>query len=173
MALSNKQQIFIENYLIYWNATKSARLAGYAYPNVEGPKNLVNPSIKAEIRERLAELKMSADEVLKRLADMARADIADFADIKKASDLTDENRQGKTHVIKKFKTKITTDQLGRQHEEVEIELYDAQTALEKIGRVHALFNNDVIEHKGEITVKIEYTNDWRSSQDSNQSGDSD
>ena len=39
---------------------------------------LTNADIQAEIQARLAEKKMSADEVLIRLANMARADIADF-----------------------------------------------------------------------------------------------
>ena len=157
MSLNNKQQVFVSEYLKCWNSSEAARRAGYnGKSNVYGPTLLANLSIKAEIQSRLAEIKMSADEVLKRLADMARSDIADFANIKKASDLTDEARQGKTHVIKKFKTKIITDQLGRQHEEVEIELYDAQAALEKIGRHHRLFA-DSVELSGPGGKPLEFT----------------
>lgn len=41
---------------------------------------------------------------------------------------------------------------------VSIELYDAQAALQLLGRHHRLFA-DVTEHQGKI--EIEYVNDWR------------
>lgn len=75
--LTRKQEAFVLTYLACWNATEAARQAGYAFPNVEGPKNLVNPSIVARIQERLTELKMDADEVLERLAAHARGSLAD------------------------------------------------------------------------------------------------
>lgn len=144
MALTKKQQVFIENYLITWNATESARRANYAYPNVEGPKNLVNPSIKAEIEARLSEMKMSADEVLTRLADLARVDMSDFitfedgirlpfVDLKKAKDA------GKLHLVKKIKYN------AQGH--LEFELHDPIAPLLNVGKAVGLFA-DRVEHSG-------------------------
>lgn len=76
--LTTKQRVFIQEYLICWNATEAARRAGYAQPNVQGSQNLVKPSIRGEIQRRLAEKAMSADEVLARLADHARGSMGDF-----------------------------------------------------------------------------------------------
>lgn len=154
MALSNKQQVFIENYLTCWNATESARRAGYAYPNVEGPKNLVNPSIKAQIQTRLEELKMSANEVLTRLAAHARSNIADYALINDNQDLS--NLGDSAQVIKKFKRKKTKTKSGDEYEELELELYDAQSALEKLGRHHRLFA-DSVELSGPGGKPLEFT----------------
>ena len=73
MALNHKRQKFIEEYLKCWNATEAARRAKYAHPNSQGPRLLLDVGIKAIIKERLDELHMSADEVLERLARIARA----------------------------------------------------------------------------------------------------
>lgn len=170
--LTNKQQAFIEHYLTCWNATEAARRASYAYPNVEGPKNLVKPSIAAIIRQRLAEFKMGADEVLARLSDQARGSLDDFIDVSEpghgiegATDvieakaiaggwklnLVKAEQRGKLHLLKKIKS----GQWGP-----EIELYDAQAALALLGRHHKLFT-DMVEHGGK--VEVEYVNDWRQS----------
>ncbi len=63
--MTQKQQAFVEHYAACGNATKAAELAGYAKPNVEGPKNLVKPSIQAALQvvtekassERIADAK--------------------------------------------------------------------------------------------------------------------
>lgn len=139
MALSHKQQVWIENYLITWNATEAARRAGYAHPNVEGPKNLVKPSLKARIDARLAELQMSADEALVRLADMARGSLAEFADVQLLADLKEHP---KAHLVKTLTTDVYEDKAGKIHYKTRFELYDAQAALRDILRIHGKFAND-------------------------------
>jgi phage terminase small subunit len=153
MALSNKQQVFINEYLISWNATDAARRAGYAYPNVEGPKNLVNPSIQSFIVERLKEKQLTADAVLSRLAEMAFSNMSDFAYIQTNADLANARERG--YLIKKFKRKITTRD-DYTVEDIELELYDAQSALEKIGKHLSLFI-DKVEHSGPDGGPIQFT----------------
>lgn len=77
-ALRPKQRVFVAAYLDCLNATEAARRAKYAYPNVEGPKNLVKPSIQAAITAGMALQAMPAEEVLARLAAQARGDMGDF-----------------------------------------------------------------------------------------------
>ena len=162
MALKAKQLAFVERYLTHWNATRAAIEAGYSENTARaiGAENLTKPDIKAHIDARLTEIKMSADEVLSRLADMARADIADFVGVRKIADLDKDEYRGKTHVIKKFKSKLTTDHLGRQIEEVELELYPADVNLERIGKHHGIFNTgpDGSEDKPFI-LKVVYGSD--------------
>lgn len=152
--LTGKQQLFVDEYLKCWNATEAARRAGYAGGDntlaVTGYDNLRNPKISDIIQRRLQESAMSADEVLRRLSDMARADIAEFADVERPADLHLDEYHGKTHVIKKFKRKITRDQLGRQFEEIELELYPADSALVNIGKQHGLFADKRI-----VDLKVE------------------
>ncbi len=129
--LTNKQQAFIDFYFTCgFNATEAARRAGYAFPNVEGPKNLVNPSIKDEISRRMDEYAMPANEVLARLAEMARGTMYDFLDEHGTIDLNIARERGRLHLVK---SRSTTDKGER------IELYDAQAALVQLGKAHGLF----------------------------------
>lgn len=72
MSLTTKRQAFVEHYLACWNASEAARRASYAHPGTEGHRLLQNVEIQEHIKERLTEVTMSADEVLKRLAEIAR-----------------------------------------------------------------------------------------------------
>lgn len=140
------QRAFIDYYILEKNATKAAQLAGYkgnyATLRVVGSENLAKPYIKAEIERRFAENSMGKDEVLSRLADIARLDMAEFLAIRNGIpylDLAKAEQASKLHLLKKFKTTKSG---------TEIELYDAQAALETLGKHLGLFN----------TIKIE---DWR------------
>jgi len=185
MTLTTKQQAFVEHYLRSWNASQAARDAGYSEKSARliGSENLTKPDIQAAIEARLAELKMSADEVLARLADQARGSMADFlrvdeeeitlswsllkvptnadgdpdlagvvmelasqenvqptdqilrtATVKRAVarlDLLQAGERGKLGLVKKY----SLDDKGK----VSIELHDAQSALQLLGRHHKLF----------------------------------
>jgi len=166
MALNKKQVAFVEFYLTHWNATKAAILAGYSERSARsiGSENLTKPDIQAAIQERLAELKMGADEVLTRLSDQARGSVAVFIDISepdaesKTPETMDEahaiysgwrlnlaaaKKADKLHLIKKLKS----GQWGP-----EIELHDPQAALALLGKHHKLFT-DQVEHSGSVDVK--------------------
>lgn len=143
--LTDKQRAFVEHYLVCWNASEAARRAHYTgKANVVGPRLLANVSIQAAIQTRLAELKMSADEVLVRLADHARGSMDDFLDINGDIDLSIARANGKLHLLK---SRSVTKEGER------IELYDAQAALALLGKHHKLFT-DVTEHQGEIGYKV-------------------
>lgn len=151
--LTDKQQIFVNEYLICWNATEAARRAGYKGNGntlgVIGFENLRKPKIKAIVGERMAELAMPADEVLLRLGEQARGDIGEFlrfSDGMKLPTIDIEKGKDKTHLIKKLNYKDGS---------VSFELYDAQAALVHIGRRHGLFT-DKMEHSGEVKTQVQY-----------------
>jgi hypothetical protein len=73
-----KQQAFVEEYLLCWNATRAAEKAGYKHPNKQGPRLLVSVGIQEEIRKRLDDLTVSANEVLKKLGEHARGNLGLF-----------------------------------------------------------------------------------------------
>lgn len=147
MSLTAKQRIFVEEYLRTWNATAAATVAGYAFPNVEGPKNLVKPSIAVEVRRRIEEHAMSADEVLLRTADIARGDLSAWIDDDGAIDLPAIRASGKGHLLKRYKTirRVMKTKGGDEHETTttEIELYPADAAHDRLMRVHGLYNDRV------------------------------
>ena len=145
MAFTNKQEIFINEYLKCWNATEAARRADYAFPNTQGPRLLVDVSISKEIDQRKAEIMMSADEAMKRMSDMARGDLADFNDVIETGNL---KKSDISHLVKKLKvTKRTIigddSESGIREVKTEIELYDAQSALRDILKIHGKFTDKV------------------------------
>jgi phage terminase small subunit len=138
--------LFIAHYCDCWNGAEAARRAGYAEKsaNVEGARLLANASISAAIKEHIDQI-MPAGEVLQRLADHARTDMDDFTDAETATlNLGKAKRAGKMHLIKKF-SRTETDKSTH----VSIELHDAQSALEKLGKYHGLFR-DRVEHSGRV-----------------------
>lgn len=162
MALSAKQRAFIDHYLQCWNAAEAARLAGYSEKSARniGHENLTKPDISAEVRRRINERTMSADEVLVRLAAQARADMGEWTDDSGNLDLAAMRAAGATHLLKKVKRTVrrgTSKDGGEwEHEQVEVEVYDAQAALVHIGKQHKLFT-DRIEH--DVHGHVEITGD--------------
>src|SRR5262245_1998959 len=141
--LSDKQRAFIEHYLTCWNASEAARRAGYSAKTAAsiGHENLTKPEIAHAIDARLAELKMSADEVLTRLADHARCSLEDFLSPGGNLDLAKARDGGKLHLIKKHRETRRYFKGELSEETVEIELHDAQAALVHLGKHHKLFTD--------------------------------
>lgn len=144
MALTDRQTLFVEEYLACFNASQAARRAGYApkTDRVIGWRNLQNPEIAEAIRQRLAESAMTADETLMRLAAHARGDIDDCLDDDGRFSLDKARRAKKTSLIKKLRIKETKRVIDDEEvitQDIEFELHDAQAALQLIGRHHKLF----------------------------------
>lgn len=155
MALTNKQQVFIEEYLRCWNGAEAARAAGYKYPRRSAYENLTNPDVRQSIHKRLSLKAMFADEVLMRLAEQARADISDF--IRQGGAIDWEAVAKKGHLVKRIR--------HVKGQESSIELYNAQAALDKLARAHGLFVEKQ-EVGGEITLRVVYNGDGTDDQSS-------
>lgn len=134
--LSDKQQMFVTAYLDCLNATEAARRAGYAHPNVQGSRLLVNVSIAEAVRIGLKEKAMPADEVLARLAEMARADIRDLFNFNEdgAVEGLRLTRDAPLHLIRS----ITPTRYGSK-----IEVHDQQQALTTLGKYHKLWTEKI------------------------------
>lgn len=158
--LTTKQRVFVERYLANgFNATEAARHAGYKHPRQAGSETLSKPDIAAVIQARIAQAAMGADEVLARLADHARGSLSDFftehtREIEQGHataivrwlelDLLAAKQAGKLHLVKSYHR---TAEGG-----VRVELYDAQAALQVIGKYHRLWTEKV-EHSGAVLLK--------------------
>lgn len=160
--LSPKEQAFVNEYFLSnMNQTEAARRMGSKQPELYGHRMIRNDNVSTEIQRRLDEQKMSAKEVLARLSAIGRSDIADFVGVESPSDLLKEEYRGKTHVVKKFERNVTItrskDGGEVEHQYTRLELHDPLSALDKVGRHHALFT-DKIEHSSDpnkpVTVKI-------------------
>ncbi|MCK1626566.1 terminase small subunit [Bradyrhizobium sp. 160] len=86
MALTAKQQCFVQEYLLDLNATKAAIRAGYSKRSAQeqGSQMLARQEISDAIDEakpaRSERTEVDADWVLRRLADEVEADLADLYD---------------------------------------------------------------------------------------------
>lgn len=84
MALNPKQRRFVEEYLVDLNATQAAIRAGYSAKTAYsiGQENINKPAISAAIQaaqaERSQRTTITADWVLRRLAEEAEADLAEI-----------------------------------------------------------------------------------------------
>ena len=152
MGLSPKRRAFVEAYLKTFNATQAAKEAGYSEKTAhsQGPRLLGFVDVAAEIKKRLDEMVMSADEVLRLLSRQATASHKSWIKVdndgKIYFDFSDPEAQENIDLIKKIKTKTRHEREGKKDFEVEwveVELYDSQRALELIGRHHQLFTDRV------------------------------
>lgn len=130
--LTDKQRMFVEEYLKCFNATQAAIRAGYSGASAYaiGWENLRKPEIASAVAQRLSEAAMTADEVLMRLAEQARGVPAKYISTRGTVKIAQLVKDGKSHLIKKIKDTAN----GREYE-----FYDAQSALQLLGRHHALF----------------------------------
>jgi phage terminase small subunit len=141
--LSQRDVQFINEYLKHFNATRAAQTVGVE----ENPRQIgfylkTKPNVRAEINRRLEVAKMSSQEVLARLSEHAAGTVEYFlGDDGKSIDLTTENAKDKLHLIRKLRVEGARYREGEvvQDPQTEIELHDAQAALEKLGRHYGLF----------------------------------
>jgi phage terminase small subunit len=133
MALTPKRRQFIEEYLRCWNASEAAAAVGYKNARRQGSRLLTFVDIRNEVKRRIAETAMSADEVLLRLAEQARADIGDFIKVGKHQVRLDLARAQKAGLLRLVKS-IRWTKYGPV-----LELYDAQAALALLGKHQRLF----------------------------------
>jgi len=162
MGLSNRQRVFVEEYLKCWVASEAVRRAGYkSKPNVKGAQLLANVSIAAELKQRISERAMGKDEVVDRLGEHARGDMGDFMDIGSMAfslDLNKAKELGLTRLIKKVRQKTVTtvakDGTEEETSTIEIELYDAQAALVQLGKHLDIFKENVDITSGGKVIEV-------------------
>lgn len=156
--LTQRQQLFIAEYLVSLNATKSAIAAGYSRKGAErtAAKLLRNTKVSAVVREkqgkRLAKLEITADRVLQGLAQLAFFDIRKFykedGTLKPIHELDDDTAaalQGMEveevfEVFGKGQAKLDPSKLLKK-----IKIADRGLNLERLGRHLKLFT-DRVEH---------------------------
>ena len=134
--LTWKQFLFCEFYIQTSNGTLAAKMAGYKGNSdnsfaVTASRLLRNAKIRAYLKKRYADIAMDTDEVLARLAKMARASVSDFVDEHGIIDWAKVNKEG--YVVKSI-----THTKGKSSK---IELEGKMKALELIGRSQAMFTD--------------------------------
>lgn len=135
--LSPQHKRFADEYLIDLNGTQAAIRANYSEKSaaVTASRLLRNANIREYIDAEIAKQSMSAGEVLRRLAEHARGDLAEFI----GKDDNELKAHPRSWLLKKYKRTVTKGKDGETREQIEIELHDPQAALVHLGRYHKLF----------------------------------
>jgi hypothetical protein len=115
--------------------------------------------------EQFRQRHMTGPEVIARLSDMGRADMAKFADVRAPADLKDNLD---SHLVKKIVVQARRHKDGTITAKTTIELHDAQAALEKLARHHGLFKDRLDITTGDqpftiddLTQAAEELADWK------------
>lgn len=147
MALTKKQKVFVEEYLIDLNATQAAIRAGYSPDTAQEQSSrlLSNVMVKAAVDKAMAERSrrtgVNADRVLLELAKIGFANITDVVDVDTAK-VREDAKEEDLACIQSIKIKPT--EYGTERE---IKMYDKKAALVDIGKHLGMFK-DKLELSG-------------------------
>lgn len=126
--LTAKQQLFIDNYLIHFNATKAAIQAGYSEKTAYsiGSELLKKPELSALIESRLKESRMNSDQVMKLMSDIAQSSMNDYF-----------------RIVERDRMKRVTKPLGVLIERKKLEIKRAYMYIERKGYTDEEYDNYV------------------------------
>jgi len=156
--LTNKQRVFIAEYLVDFNATQAAIRAGYSEKTAGriGQENLQKPDIAAAIDqalgERLKSLGVTSYRVLEELAGLGFSNMLDYIRISGGDayiDLSNLTRE-QAAAIQEITSETYVDGRGEDAEFVKrtkFKLADKKSSLELLGKHLKLFTEKV-EHSG-------------------------
>ncbi len=146
--MTDQEKVFVETYLANgFNALQAAATAGYVDPHANAWRIRRNEDVSAAIEERLAEMTMSANEVLAEIASIAKSDLGDFLKVDDVGgyaviDLKEAKKTGKLKHLKTYKFDRQTG--------MHIELHDKLAALDKLCKALGLYTQKVdVTSKGE------------------------
>lgn len=144
--LTDKQQRFVDEYLIDLNATQAAIRAGYSVKtaNEQGSQNLAKLSIQQAIAERMAERSrrtgVNQDRVVLELAKIAFVKMTDIVDSE--GNIKGDAAEDDLACIESVKYKHSNTDTGYS-EEREVKIASKLKALELLGKHLGMWNDKV------------------------------
>lgn len=155
---SDKQEQFVQEYLIDLNATQAAIRAGYSVRSAQqlGSDLLSNHVVRARVDELLAERSrrtgVTQDRVIRELARLAFVNAPDVINLDEAT-VRDDASQDDTAAIASVKVKRGYSETGSTTER-EVRLHDKIKALELLGK-HLGMYTDKLDLNIPVTIVIE------------------
>jgi phage terminase small subunit len=152
--LSPKQQRFVLEYLRDYNATAAAERAGYAHPNKQGPRLLVNvgvaEAVKAGLREQEERIKVDADRVLRELKLIATSDPGEIFDFSRDGEPTLRPANTIPPMARRLISSLKIGKYGP-----EVKLWSKDAALDKLMRHFGLYKDKVDLNVNEVKLTVE------------------
>lgn len=154
--VDDRQLKFCEEYLIDFNATRAATVAGYSPKTArfQASDLLTRPNIQAKIKEIAQKVMEETGDPKKRvileLQMIAFGDMKDFMEWKDGKiEWKDSKLLGdKTRLVQEIAESYSANGGSRK-----IKLHDKLKALEMLSKYYGLFK-DQVEHSGEVTTKV-------------------
>lgn len=144
--LTDKQQRFVDEYLIDLNATQAAIRAGYSVKtaNEQGSRLLANVSVQTAIAEKMADRSrrtgVNQDRVVLELAKIAFVKLTDIIDEK--GKIKDTATEDDLACLEGYKYKYSDTDTGYSVER-EVKLSSKMKALELLGKHLGMWNDKV------------------------------
>lgn len=162
--LTNKQLLFVEEYMIDFNATQAAIRAGYSEKtaNEQGARLLANVSVKNEINRRCKEISneypLLRKKIVDRLQKIAFSDIKDmlsFKTVKTVVGVEDGEPVIGYKTVIDLKDSNEVDgalisEVQETRDGFKFKRVDSMKALELLGKYTGLENAEIEELKAEI-----------------------
>ena len=158
--LTNKQKMFVREYLIDLNATRAAIRAGYSQKRASElgyqllQKTTVQAAIQSSMDKRAQRTQITQDKVLKELARLGFANMSNYVKwgpggvtLKSSDELTEDETAAVAEVSE------TVTESGST---IRFKLHDKKGTLELIGRHLKLFN-DKLDINANMDAKIKHT----------------
>lgn len=142
--LTNKQRLFVQEYLIDLNATQAAIRAGYSVESARdiGCENLTKPNIQQEIAKAMAERSkrtgVNQDRIVLELARLAFVNMTDIVDSK--GKIKDTATEDDLSCIESIKYKHSDTDSGYSVER-EVKIGSKLKALELLGKHLGMWND--------------------------------
>ena len=136
--LTDKQKLFITEYLVDLNATQAAIRAGYSKKTAPwiGAENLKKPQIQAEIQARQEKiqdkLEISQERIIQELAAIAFANGSDFAEVIESGDFQSVKFKATEKLPAEKRSAISSIKSGSAG--MEVKTYDKLRAMELLGK---------------------------------------
>jgi phage terminase small subunit len=177
MALTDKQKLFADEYLIDLNATRAYKAVYKSCKKdetarVNGSRLLTNANIVSYIEQRMKDrekrTEITQDKVLRELAKIGFANLNDYLEYKTAKTVVSHDEETGEPIIdyqqiidvldsKDVDTSVIQEVSIGKDGTFKFKLYDKQKALELIGKHLGMFS-DTLKLKGdtntEVTIKI-------------------
>lgn len=162
-ALTQKQRVFVESYLVTLDPAKACEAAGYDAKNLKnlGNKLLAKPyialAVETSMQQRLARIRVSQDMVINELAKIGFADMGTYLTKTDTGVAINFDADNPDHTVAVKKVKV------QQSGAVEFELHDKMAALRLLndhfgsgdGSGDDIPNGEAIEFSGFEIVGVE------------------
>lgn len=142
--LTPKQSVFVDEYIVDFNATQAAIRAGYSERTAhsQGPRLLENVEVAKAIAQRMKNrserTEITQDMVLSELAKLAFSNMEDFSKVD-AAGVASLNLRGVTRDQMAAVTELTTDTIGAMTVRTKLKLADKRGNLELVGKHLGMF----------------------------------